>query len=367
MDEKTREILMSFSKKCLEKYGNLIKSIVVFGSVARGEEKAESDIDVLIIIDDTLEDLPPERLEEIDKDIESLAKNVSAKISLQPLYTLTEFFDYARSGHPIVYNFIKEGEPIYDTGFFMPWKRLLKMGKIQGTREAIESYMEDVPKKIVRAKTVKLLMLAEDCYYAIVNSAQAVLMFMGIEPPVPSKLYEEFKEYLVKPGIVEEEYADYIKEIIKIRKDIEHKKLLEVSGEFVDSWIEKAEKFVDKMFKILNVLEIKKKEKILERTYEVLHKAVATALKELHKLPENTEISEVEKVLGVSLKEAFKKDFISTGKINPYYLEIWDRVEEARKKVFEEKNFEPLKGNEVEQLREYVRKLINDLSRCLRE
>ncbi|MCS7094114.1 MAG: nucleotidyltransferase domain-containing protein [Candidatus Aenigmarchaeota archaeon] len=367
MDEKTKQEVREFSKRVLDKFGNLIKSIVVFGSVTRGEAKPESDIDILVILDDTLPEFSSVKLEVIDNEMEKIAKSISEKISLQPSYTLTEFFDYARSGHPIVYNFIKEGEPIYDTGFFITWKRLLKMGKIQGTREAIESYMEDAPKKLARAKTVKLLMLAEDCYYSMVNSAQAVLMFMGVEPPVPSKIYEEFTEYLVKPGIVEEEYANWLKEIVKIRKDIEHKRMLEAKGEFVDMWIERAEKFVDKMFMILNALEIRKKEKILERTYEVMLKAVSTALKTIHKIPEDMQISDVEKSLGLSLKDAFKRDFIDTKKVDGYYLEIWNRLEELKKKVFEERKLEVLKGNEVEQLREYVRKLINELSKVVKE
>jgi uncharacterized protein (UPF0332 family) len=249
----------------------------------------------------------------------------------------------------------------------MPWKRLLKLGKIQGTREAIESYMEDAPKKIARAKTVKLLMLAEDCYYAMVNSTQAVLMFMGLEPPVPSKLYDEVMEYLVKPGLLEEEYAKWLKEIVQIRKDIEHKKLLEAKGEFVDQWIEKAEKYVEKMFNLLNALEIRKKEKILERTHEVMLKAAATALKALHKLPENMQIDELEKHLGISIRDAFKRDFIDSKRIEGYYFDIWKRIEELKKEVIDEKKFEKLKGNEVEQLREYVRKLIHELSRTLKE
>ncbi|MEM5815118.1 MAG: nucleotidyltransferase domain-containing protein [Candidatus Aenigmatarchaeota archaeon] len=367
MDEKTKQNLKEFGEKVLNKYGNLIKSIIVFGSVVRKEDKPESDIDVLIILDDTIESLSSEKIEEIDKDLESIAKSISPRFSLQPSYTLTEFFDYARSGHPIVYNFIKDGEAIFDTGFFLPWKRLLNLGKIQGTREAIENYMEDAPKKIARAKTVKLLMLAEDCYYAIVNSAQAVLMFMGIEPPAPTKLYDDFYEYLVKPGIVEEEYANWIREVVKIRKDIEHKKLLEVKGEFVDTWIERAEKFVDRMFLILNVLEIRKNEKILEKTHEVMIKAVATALKSLHKFPEDMEVGEVEKNLGLSLKEAFKRDFIDTKKLREHYITVWERIEALKKEVFEEKKIESLKGKEIEQLREYVRKLINDLSKIVRD
>jgi len=369
MDEKEKRLqeAREFAKRVLEKYGNLVKSIVLMGSVVRGEFKPESDIDIIVILDDTIEELSGDKLEAIDDDLEKMAKSISDKISIQPSYTLTEFVDYAKSGHPIVYNFIKEGEPLFDAGFFMPWKRLLKLGKIQGTREAIENYMEDAPKKLARAKTVKLLMLAEDCYYAMVNSTQAVLMFMGLEPPVPSKLYEEVMEYLVKPGLLEEEYAKWLKEIVQIRKDIEHKKLLEVKGEFVDQWIERAEKYVEKMFNLLNALEIRKKEKILERTHEVMIKAAATAIKALHKLPENMQIDELEKHLGISIRDAFKRDFIDSKRIEGYYFDIWKRIEELKKEVIDEKKFEKLKGNEVEQLREYVRKLIHELSRTLKE
>jgi len=369
MDEKEKRLqeAKEFAKRALEKYGNLIKSIVLMGSVVRGEFKPESDIDIIVILDDTIEELRGDKLEAIDDDLEKIAKSISDKISVQPSYTLTEFVDYAKSGHPIVYNFIKEGEPLFDAGFFMPWKRLLKLGKIQGTREAIENYMEDAPKKLARAKTVKLLMLAEDCYYAIVNSTQAVLMFMGLEPPVPSKLYDEVMEYLVKQGLLEEEYAKWLKEIVQIRKDIEHKKLLEVKGEFVDQWIERAEKYVEKMFNLLNALEIRKKEKILERTHEVMLKAAATAIKALHKLPENMQIDELEKHLGISIRDAFKRDFIDSKRIEGYYFDVWKRIEELKKEVIDEKKFEKLKGNEVEQLREYVRKLIHELSRALKE
>jgi predicted nucleotidyltransferase/uncharacterized protein (UPF0332 family) len=355
-----------FSQKVLDKYGKLIKCIVMMGSVAREEFKQTSDVDVFVVIDDTLQEITPELHEKIDEDLEKIAEEISERISVQPSYTLTEFTDYARVCHPIIYNFIKEGIAIYDTGFFLPWKRLLLAGRIPGTREAIESYMEGAPKKIMRAKTVKLLMLAEDCYYAILNTAQAVLMFMGLPPPVPSKAYDDVMEYLVKPGILEKEYAEWLKEIVEIRKKIEHKELQDVSGAFVDEWIEKSEKFINKMFGLLNALEIRKREKILERTHEVMQKAVATALKTLHRLPEETTQEELVKIIGMPLKDAFKKEFIDTKKIGSYYLDVWNKVEEMIKLV-EEKKSEKVPAKEVYEMREYVRKLIHELAKVLKE
>jgi len=354
--EEIVKIVKKFCKEVLKKYGKYIKCMVMMGSVAREEFKPKSDVDVFVVLDDTSFKITPEQQEKIDEDLEKIARKISERISIQPSYTLTEFWDYARVCHPIIYNFIKEGIAIYDTGFFMPIKRLLEMGRIPATREAIENYMEGAPKKLMRAKTVKLLMLAEDCYYAMLNTAQAVLMFMGLEPPVPSKAYDEVKKYLVEPGILEPEYAEWLREIIEIRKKIEHKELMEVSGAFVDEWIDKAEKFVNRMFGLLNALELRKREKILERTYEVLYKAAMTALKTLKKMPEKEE----------EIPLVFKKEFIDTKLIENYYWDVWNRIEEL-KKLADEKKLDKIPDKEVYEMREYVRKLIRELTKVLKE
>lgn len=354
--EKRLAEVKEFGKQVLKKYGKYVKCIVMMGSVAREDFKPTSDIDVFVVIDDTAQKISSELHERIDDDLEKIAEKISKNLSVQPTYTLTEFWDYARVCHPIVYNFIKEGVPIYDTGFFAPIKRLLAMGKIPSTREAIESYMEGAPKKLMRAKTVKLLMLAEDCYYAMLNTTQAVLMFMGLAPPVPNKAYEDMKKFLVEPGILEPEYAEWLKEIIDVRKKIEHKELTDVSGAFVDEWLTKAEKFTDKMFGLLNALEIRKKEKILERTHEVMLKAATTALKTLNKLPVKQE----------DIPIVFKQEFIDTKRIEGYYSDIWKKIE-GMKKLIDDKKITEIPDKDVYEMREYVRKLIRDLAKVLKD
>lgn len=354
--QKILKEVKKFTKEILTKHGKYIKAVVMMGSVAREEFKPTSDIDVFVIVDDTTSKLAAEDLDKMDADIEKTAQKISKSISVQPLYTLTEFWDYARVAHPIIYNFIKEGTPLYDTGFFMPIKRLLDMGKIPATREAIENYMEGAPKKLMRAKTVKLLMLAEDCYYAMLQTAQAVLMFMGIAPPVPGKAYDEVKTHLVDTEILEQEYADWLREIIEIRKKIEHKEIMDVEGSFVDGWIAKSEKFVDKMFSILNALEIRKKEKILERTHEVLNKAAVTALKSLKKLPPKNE----------DIPQAFKRELIDKKLVEGYYWDIWKRIDEMKKKA-DEKKIQEIPDKDIYEMREFVRKLIHDLAKVLKD
>ena len=354
--EKRLEEVKEFSKQVLEKYGKYVKCIVMMGSVAREEFKVKSDIDVFVVVDDTTSKMTAQEHDKIDSDLEKIGSKISKFISVQPSYTLTEFWDYARVCHPIIYNFIKEGIAVYDTGFFAPIKKLLEMGRIPATREAIESYMEGAPKKLMRAKTVKLLMLAEDCYYAMLNTAQAVLMFMGLAPPVPNKAYDDVKKFLVEPGILEPEYAEWLKEIIEIRKKIEHKELMDAKGSFVDEWIEKSEKFVEKMFSLLNALELRKKEKILERTHEVMRKAAITALKSLKKMPKRE----------TQVPTVFKREFIDRKLVEGYYWDIWKKID-GMKKLADEKKIDKIPNKDVYQMREYVRKLIRDLAKVLKE
>ena len=115
--------VFQFLNKIMETYGNIVKSVVLFGSYARGEAEKESDIDLLVILDDERQ-----CREIVKRDIEFLAREISEKLSVH-VYYLTEFFDYARSGQPFVCGVIRDGVAVYDTGFFAPWKQLLREGK----------------------------------------------------------------------------------------------------------------------------------------------------------------------------------------------------------------------------------------------
>ncbi|MEM0243012.1 MAG: nucleotidyltransferase domain-containing protein [Candidatus Aenigmatarchaeota archaeon] len=397
--EQRIEIARKFGRLVKDRFKDLIKSVVVFGSTLREEFKERSDIDILIIIDDTivkhcekdlehvidLEDkiekcprcgnqlvygLLDSYLEEIDREIEKISNLVDeAKIkvkdkilneekvvnliSLQPSYRLSEFWDYVRSGHPIVYNFIKDGYAVIDDGTFRSFKKLWLTGKIPLTREAIEKYIEDAPKKVLRAKSVKLLQIAEDCYYAIVNSAQALLMFLGKQPPAPSKLYEEFKKELVDKKLLEAEYAEWIREIVELRKKIEHQEIREIKGEEVDLWIERSQKFVEKTILLLSILEIKKIEGIALKTRDVAKELMRRALKSM-----NLEVSEKD------LIPTFKENFIKKGYISSDYSQILDRLEEIYSILLSGEH-QKLDFEEIYKLRESVRLMIRDVAKVL--
>ncbi|MFH1364810.1 MAG: nucleotidyltransferase domain-containing protein, partial [Candidatus Aenigmatarchaeota archaeon] len=219
------QVLKKFTKEALKKYGPVIRSIVLFGSTARGGFKKHSDIDVFVIIDDTRTKITPIFREQLEDDLERIAKSCSKNMSVQQPYMLTEFWRLVREGHPIVFNFIREGVPVFDKDIFLPIKRLLQMGEIRPSQEAVEKFIERGPKRIKRVENAKMYMVVEDCYYAMLESAQAVLMFMGKIPPRPSDAAESLRKDVVKMKLVSEKYVQYLDDVITLRKKVEHKEI----------------------------------------------------------------------------------------------------------------------------------------------
>ncbi|MFH1228820.1 MAG: nucleotidyltransferase domain-containing protein [Candidatus Aenigmatarchaeota archaeon] len=345
-----------FKTKLLSMFKDYIKSIIVFGSFLRGQGTGKSDVDVYVIFDDTK--MPLKKFEEIrdkiDKDIFSVAASIDPRIHTQPILALTEFIKGIRYTNPVFFNIIRGGYAIYDTGFFIPMRKLLEWGEFPITPEAAHTRMDGVPGRLKRVKNVKVYMIAEDLYYAMLDAAQAVLMYIGIGPPHPKTAAEDIRKNLVEPGYLEEEYAKMLEDVFVFRKKVEHKEVDDISGQEVDEWIKKTERYVERFEKLLKDLETKRKEEDIRRNYEVMVQASVAALKSLNKLPPEPE----------KLPEAFKKNLVESGIISPFYSDIFDKVIEMRK-MLEDKKLEKITEGEVYTNKEYVRRFVNDVRRFI--
>jgi len=343
-----------FKNKLLDMFKGYIKAVVVWGSVTRGDYTGKSDVDIYIIFDDTK--LPLKKFEEIrekvDKDIYTLASSIDPRLHPQPTLALTEFIKGIRYTHPLFFNIIREGYAIYDTGFFIPMRKLLEWGEFPITPEAAHQRIDSVPGRIKRVRNVKLYMIAEDLYYAMLDAAQAVLMYVGVGPPVPKLAAEELRKHLVDNGLLEEEYAKMLEDVVEFRKQVEHKEQKNIAGEEVDKWIEKAERYVERLEKLLKDLETRRKEDDIKKNYEVMVQASVAALKSLKKLPEESE----------KLPEAFKKYLVEAGLVSPLYSDVFEKVI-AMRKMIDDKKVDKITEREVYASKEYVRRFINDVRR----
>lgn len=353
--EERVQILKKFTKELLSKYGPLVRSVVLFGSTARDTWKGESDIDVFVIVDDTRSKISPGMREKIEDEMETIAKKVSPLLSLQQPYMLTEFWNMVRIGHPIVFNFIREGLPVYDKDIFLPIKRLLQMGEIKPSKEAVEKYIERGPGRIKRVESAKMYMVVEDLYYAMLESAQAVLMFMGKSPPRPSEAPAALRKDLVETKFMKDLHVKYLEEIIQVRKDVEHKKINKITGEQLDMWIEKSRKFVNIMQDLIVKIEIIKRENMIDKSYVIMNETIITLLKAMNQMPKE----------GESMNTAFEKNLVKPGIIPDKYLHVFIELEKMKKMAKDGKVLDMPK-QEILMQREYVRKFIREAGRVLR-
>lgn len=349
-------LIKKFSEKILDKYGKWIKSIIAWGSVVRDEFTGESDIDIVVIVDDTREELDKDLRNKIDKFIKKKAKEVDEKLSPQPVWTITEFWDMSRTLSPLAYTLLKDGVPVYDTGFFAPIKRLLNMGKIPASKEAVEKRMKKVPKRLNRAKHSKLYTIAEDLYYAMLDSTQAVLMFLGRGPPDPNNAGETARKYLVEKDLLDKKYVDWLEDVIKFRKEVEHRNIASIKGKEVDKYIARAEEYVEEMKKLLKRLELQKKASSIQNNYKTMVRASIAALKAVDKLPEDPK----------ELPKAFKEELIDEDVIDPIYENVFGKVLQYKKKL-NDKNIEDVSERDINSTREYVRRFVGRVRKLLKE
>ncbi len=342
-----------FKKKVLKKFGDYIKAIIIFGSLSRGTFSGKSDIDIYLIFDDTkasIKDFQKIR-SKIDADIYKLAKESDPRISPQPIIALTEFIDGLRNCHPLFFNIVREGIAIYDTGFFIPTRKLLEMGKFPATPEAARYWSEGVKERLTRVENVKIYMVVEDLYYVFLNLAQAILMFLGVPPPPPPLAANELRAHVVSKGLLDEKYAKMLEDITDLRKRVEHKEVKRISGKEVDEWIEKASEYVKALGSLLKKLDAHRKKTEIERNYEAAVKGAAALLK----------TSGVK--LEGDIRELYKKHV--AGKLIPAsYTGLLDRIFEL-KALSDAKEFDKISDRELSVVSDFTRRFLLEVKKVL--
>src|SRR3989344_2006286 len=309
------ELHKSMVLKRFEKY---IVAYVLAGSIVRGQATKESDIDVFVVIDDT--DVKKMTRAELRDKLRAIIIGMGAeageltgirnKINIQP-YILTDFWEMIRESNPVCFTFLRDGVPFFDRGIFMPWKQLLKMGKIKPSAEAIDIFVSSGEQTLERVKFKLRDIAAEDFFWGIHTPTQAALMLHGLAPPAPKETCNVLREVFVKKEkLLEEEYVKMLENVLQTRKDIEHGIKKEVTGKEIDRLLSDSEKYTKRLKKLFTQIEKVKEDEGMVK----LHESMQTALRDILTL-EGTQIPPAEE-----LALAFEQKLIATGQVPASYL-----------------------------------------------
>ncbi|RMD45426.1 hypothetical protein D6829_02330 [Candidatus Pacearchaeota archaeon] len=247
-----REIAYDFAVKVYDKFDQMIKSIIHFGSTARKDSKSSSDIDIIIVIDDVSILWDEELIAWYREELRKLAeKNVYTKpLHLNTVKLSTWWRDLLR-GDPVIVNVIRYGEPLVDFGgFFTPLKVLLRDGKIKSTPEAIYSLIERAPHHMARSRQA-LMSAVDGIYWSMVDAAHAALIASDITPPSPELIPEILIKAFVNGRRLDKKYVYYYDEVHTLAKDIVHGKKVAVHGKDIDELFDKADEFLKEMSRIV--------------------------------------------------------------------------------------------------------------------
>ncbi|MFQ6095245.1 MAG: nucleotidyltransferase domain-containing protein [Candidatus Bathyarchaeia archaeon] len=145
-DEKRKALIEETLHLLLEYFGEDLYSVVVFGSVARGESTPESDIDLIVVCKSFPESLS-ERMEQLSRILIQLdGTEASKRLRKKGINTWIQFhplnLEEARMHRPIYLDTIEDGIIIFDRDGFI--KRVLSsLGKRLGELGARRIFLKD--------------------------------------------------------------------------------------------------------------------------------------------------------------------------------------------------------------------------------
>lgn len=109
-DEQMRKILSELAEQLHQVYGNKLRAVILYGSVARGTQTDESDVDIMVLVDGNSAEL---------KEYDDKLSDVSTEIALKYLKVFSiidvsykEYQDW-KTISPFYKNVAEEGVVLY--------------------------------------------------------------------------------------------------------------------------------------------------------------------------------------------------------------------------------------------------------------
>jgi len=334
----------------LQKFEKYVVSYVIGGSLVRGDAVKTSDVDVFVIINDTdVKRMPRRELLErlrgiIYQYVAEATQIAGVKNRLEPqIYLLTDFWDAVKDAHPVMFTFIRDGVPLYDRGTFMPWKSLLRMGKLKPSPEAIDMFMSMGDGVIPRSKRTLLSDVFTNIFWGVTTPAQAILMLGGYPPPTSKELVGSFKKAFLDTKMIEKKYVDFLEKVVKTWKDYEHEKIKEISGSEIDKLLVETEDYLKRLKELRKEIEEKSQQKTIDQIY-------GDVLQLLKNILGN---KSVEKIL-----QEFEKNYVKKSKFTNQHLRILKDIVKTKKEFKKGKS----ESHKVDRVRKDADILIKDLT-----
>ncbi len=111
MSQTMNDLIKEYVAAIRRIYGSHLKRVILYGSYARGDFRADSDVDIMLLVD-----LPDEKLSQFSDELSELDfyYNVEHDIWFMPVVKNIDHFYYWSQAYPFYANVAKEGVSLYE-------------------------------------------------------------------------------------------------------------------------------------------------------------------------------------------------------------------------------------------------------------
>lgn len=255
LNARYRELAEEFAARVRGELGDVVNSIVLYGSVARKQARRESDVDVLII------GTEPEVKHRIDDATRDLLERGSWELFFgRMFFTKDEFERSWQLGSPFVANVLRDGQVLYDDGIFaglQEREQARRRARAEGLNmQDPPGYVDVLFSRADEALRMANIGLREGlrsgpvnrAYYAMFYAASAALLADGADLPHRHKtLINLFKRRLVGSGKVNAQLHTDLSNAFDLRMTSDYDLNVEVDGANIEAAVRTAERFVQEM------------------------------------------------------------------------------------------------------------------------
>ncbi|MBI4789579.1 MAG: HEPN domain-containing protein [Chloroflexi bacterium] len=244
-----RRALKQFRDHLLAKYPDQVERIVLFGSKARGDFDAESDIDVLVVVGgagskEAWEPLGPNWTEVVHH-TSDLALQHSVGIS--PKF---EWHDAVMKWSPLLDHIHKEGIELWRRPGteWAPWPPGGEAAMALRKQEHIQARMAMAKDKLRAARKMREEELYNDvisrAYYAMFYASKALLLALGEDPHKHQGVVSLYGERIAKVGLSDPKYGTVLRDAKDLREEADYQDFFRATKEQAENAIRNAEDFV---------------------------------------------------------------------------------------------------------------------------